>query len=524
MPSPGPGVPAGRINWAWEVLALTAFLCLIGLFRNNVTENEVSKFTDAMVYADPAWVPDLFPPGAEPGRRQWLFQTLAAPLLSHGFLLTSIVGRLVAYLLLAAGLISLKRTLGLKGWLLIPVVFMMDRFPYLAAREWIIPGVEPKVFSYGLVLLAFGCILRPTPSLTAVALLLGLATSFHVLVGLYATFSLVILILGQGLWRGRTLAEGVRALSAFLLASAFALRPLAVHLSQQATDPVPGRLSSSFIYVFLRDPHHLDPASWPADWWMAPAIYLTALLLSGWLLRSRGDAQARRVSNGLLLLTLGSLIPFVLGLLIAPFDHQGRLLQYYPFRFGDVMAPLITYLMVTLSLQLAWAKPWVRWSSTAACAALALSLLPGFFRQLRALPDYPGPAQGITADWRDITTWIRHTTPPGSLFITPPRSSTTFPWLARRRMLGTFKQMTLSGGLQEWHQRMSAMADWSGPWPMRGWAAASWLEERYLGLDTEQTRELMQRYGASYFLTRRDHPLDLPLVYANPAFALYAAP
>ena len=524
MPSPEPSIPAGRIIWAREVLALTAFLCLIGLFRNNVTENEVSKFTDAMVYADPAWVPDLFPPDAEPGRRQWLFQTLVAPLLAHGFLITSIVGRLAAYLLLAAGLISLKRALGLKGWLLIPVVFMMDRFPYLAAREWIILGVEPKVFSYALVLLAFGQILRPAPSLTAVAILLGLATSFHLLVGLYATFSLVILLLGQGIWRGRTLAEGGRALGAFLLASAFALRPLAAHLSQQATDPAPGQFSSSFIYVFLRDPHHLDPASWPTGWWMVPAIYVTALLLGGWLLRARGDAHTRRITNGLLLLALGSLIPFAVGLLIAPFDDQGRLLQYYPFRFGDVMVPMITYLMVALSLQLGWAKPWVRRSSATACAALALTLLPGFFRQLRALPEYPGPAQRVTAEWRDITAWIRHTTPPGSLFITPPRNSTTFPWLARRRMLGTFKQMTLSGGLPEWHQRMSAMAGWSGPWPMRGWAAASWLEERYLGLDTEQARALMQRYGASYFLTRRDHSLDLPLVYANPAFALYAAP
>jgi hypothetical protein len=39
-------------------------------------------------------------------------------------------------------------------------------------------------------------------------------------------------------------------------------------------------------------------------------------------------------------LTLISLIPFVLGVAIAPFDSQGRFLQYYPFRLADIMLPL----------------------------------------------------------------------------------------------------------------------------------------------------------------------------------------
>lgn len=506
------------------VLGITALLCLLGLFRNNVTENEVTKFTDAMVYADPAWVPNLFPPHVDPERRQWLFQILGAPLLTHGFLITSVVGRLACYLLLAAGLVRVQQVLGLQGWLLVAVVFLMDRFPSLAAGEWITLGVEPKVFSYALVLLAMGDLLHSTPSLTRAAILLGLATSFHVLVGLYATFSLLILLLGQGLWRGHSRAEIFRALGAFLLAGAFALRPVAVHLGHPAPTPSPGELSASYIYVFLRAPHHLDPASWAPGWWWTPMVYLLALLASGWRLRRGTDAQARRAGTGLLLLALGSLIPFATGLLIAPFDREGRWLQYYPFRFADVMVPLITYLLLARSLQPATPGPRFRRVTALTMTLLVMALLPAFFRQVRLLREYPGPAQQVSAEWRDMTGWIRNTTPPGALFITPPRTSTTFPWLARRRMLGTFKQTTLSGGLPEWQRRMSALAGWSGPWPTNGWAAAYAIEERYLHLDTAQVQTLMKRYQASYFLTHRIHTLDLPLAYTNTEFALYTAP
>lgn len=49
--------------------------------------------------------------------------------------------------------------------------------------------------------------------------------------------------------------------------------------------------------------------------------------------------------------TLISLIPFVAGVAIAFFDHQGTWLQYYPFRFGDMMLPLTTSLLLACNLE-----------------------------------------------------------------------------------------------------------------------------------------------------------------------------
>lgn len=41
--------------------------------------------------------------------------------------------------------------------------------------------------------------------------------------------------------------------------------------------------------------------------------------------------------------TLLSLVPFILGLAIAPIDTEGCFLQYYPFRLGDVRLTLVVW-------------------------------------------------------------------------------------------------------------------------------------------------------------------------------------
>lgn len=518
--------PAPLPMRAWaDVAWIALLLCLIGLIRDNVSSNELTKFTDAMYYADPSWVPGLFPSGPDPGRRQWLYQLLASPLLAHGgFLFASLVGRLAAYLLLAAGLASVKRALGLRMLYFAPVVVLLDRLPSMAAGEWITWGVEPKVFSYGLILLALGPVLRGTASPLRTALLLGLATSLHVLVGLYAALAIAPLQAVQA----RSRRSGAASVVLFLLASSFALRPVFVHLLQSASARVAGELPASFIYVFLRAPHHLDPASWPSTWWLRLTAYVLLLAFSYIALRrSTGTDDTRTTERRLLIFAAVAMLPFVAGLAVAPFDREGRLLQYYPFRFGDVMLPFATCVMVArLGQHLAGGRAGrlVTAAARAAVTAMLALLLYRFAGDARLLLRFPGPAQDVSQAWLDCTSWIRANTPPEALFIAPPRESATFPWLARRRMLGTFKQVTLSGGLQEWHRRMSNLAATDGPWPVRGWQAAEWIAGRYRELDTAQVRHLMGTYNAACFLTAAGHRVDLPCVYTNESFALYTSP
>jgi hypothetical protein len=505
-------------------LVIFLLLCLWGLFRGNLTSNEVTKFTDAMQELDPGWIPGLFPNGPEPGRRQWLFQLLMAPLLPHGFLLASIVGRLAGYALLAVGLAALRQSLGLRMLFFIPAVAWMDQYPSMVAYESVTRLVEPKLFSYGLVFLALGHVLRPLPRLNHIALSLGLATSMHVLVGFYASLAVGLVLLLHHrvvLFAGRTAWQ---APLIYLAASCFAWRPLWTLWSGGIHADNAAALPASFLYSFIRVAHHVDPSTWTSGSWLR-ILFWCALFATAAALRLREPRPGSIAERGLITFTAGSLAIFAAGLAIAPFDGEGRWLRYYPFRLADVMLPFAACLLLALRVQEASRSDRGRFLVPLARVAMGVMLLVSAVacsRHVQDLRTFPGRGQGLSRAWLDTMDWIRTHTPSDAYFIVPPNRSASFPWLARRRVLGTFKQVTLSGGLQEWYRRMNELAAWDGPWPVRGYKAGVWLEDRYLALNESQVRLLMKKHGANYFLTSNRHQLGLPRVYQNVEYAVYA--
>lgn len=396
-----------------EILVVLTFLSLSLLLKLNMNWNELNILPSARHDADPTWMAGDWYLNQTQGYRG-LFQTLFGPLIvSWGFLTTSIVGRLISYSLVASGLVFIARKLGLNLLLLLlaltlffyrhyyrgfaagigleqvgniywvtllilllgiglmlagkklglglsfPLLLLSaslflidngDSSPQgLVAGEWLVGGLEPKVFTYGLVLLAIGLMLSRRYRL--MALLLGVATSFHALVGVYNFLT----VLGWLILRRKTRLANLRELGLILLlylvGSAFAIKPILEELF--ASTPA-FALRSSYIYVFLRVPHHLSPLSWPSNWWVILIVYLLILASSAgviWLNRPTGERSEQYVARtGLFEFTLLSLILFVLGLVVTPFDSQGRFLQYYPFRLGDIMLPLNTCLLFVCAL------------------------------------------------------------------------------------------------------------------------------------------------------------------------------
>lgn len=510
-------------------------LCLTGLFRDNVVSNEVTKFSDAMYYADPSWIPGFLPQGPDFGRRQWLFQTLITPILNgSGFLAVSLMGRFVCFLMFAYAFALIARSLRLKLVFLLLVVMLFDYYPFLVAGEWTINTFEPKMISYALILIALGYLLDQRRSLAVLAALLGVATSFHVLVGLYATFAIGGVVALQ--WRkvGGDAASAIKALLVFLLTSAFAIRPIVGHLFVSGRDaPIGSALLPSYIYVFLRSPHHLDPSSWPSYWPVCLGVFLIVLFVCCFIVNRSaahaGESEAQFAVQSLFLFTLLSMVPFIVGLFVSLFDTQGRLLQYYLFRFGDAMLPMCTYLFFALALQripyrnVALGVVVVGWLVVAGIVGLRGVQLE---EQVQLVRQFPGPAQKLTPKWKENCEWIKTNTPADALFIVPPgrSESITFPWLTRRRMLATLKQVNLNGGLVEWHRRLSDLAWTDKPWPERGFRVTRWLKKRYESLSTEQVQNLMDKYEASYFVTRASHSLDLPEVFNNKKYSIYVSP
>lgn len=521
------GIPTIWQKGTWlKILAVTTFFSLKLLLDDNMGgANEVDVLPLARQYAEPTWIPGDWYLNQPPGYRmlfQALFGKLAA---SWGFLATSLLGRLFCYTLISSGLVFLAGQMGLSLPLLLLAVGL---FLYLhpeqgiAAGEWIAKSLEAKSLSYGFLLLAIGLMLQRR--YRWMALLLGLATSFHVLVGGWA----FVAMWGWLFLRRRNDFADMRYLGLivliYLAGSVFALPPI---LQQLLTPNPPATIQPSYIYVFVRLPHHLNPLSWQWDWWIKPLIYLIVLAFSVWLLQRQQVRFSKQYAAciGLAEFTLITLVPFILGLAIAPFDSQGIFLQYYPFRLGDVMLPLNTSLLFACAMEQTLTGR-ARKGLLLVCI-LILSWMCStqavrFQKQLVALQQFPSKEQGVDPEWKAICAWVRTHTAKNAVVVSSPVEFENFSWLTQRPTIAKFKLLPQTKtGIVAWYERLADLSSnsWSKSTSRKD--NRQRLTTGYNNLTTAEAKNLMHKYRADYFITRIAHKLDLPIAYHNSLYILY---
>ncbi|NJK37177.1 MAG: hypothetical protein HC920_05045, partial [Oscillatoriales cyanobacterium SM2_3_0] len=581
-----------QVTFILEVLVIFTLICLSHLLQQNLGQNEVDVLPLARRFADPAWVPTDWYLNQPPGYRL-LFQTIFGHLIVRwGFLATSILGRAFCYGLVATGLTLIGRRLGLKlPWLLFTItllVFLEDyrqlcvallsrlgikyplhdvaivvailaffylifhqripinpKLPFvmfglslllagnnrsgsIVANEWMIGGLETKAIAYGLILIAIGFMLSYRYG--EMALCLGIATSFHILAGLYGCLTAIILLLAQGKLGLSHSKQFLRILGIYLAGSVFAIQP---GLDQLLTANPAEEISPSYVYVFLRLPHHLNPFSWPSYWWINLSIYFAVLIASILMLRFNSirvespieiqyTAQHYESQLTLFQFTLISLIPFFMGLLISPFDSEGKFLQYYPFRFGDVMLPLGTYLLFACNLQTCLIRQSYGLSLIFPLFLVGIASsvwIPDFYDSALGLRQFPNYQQNVTPEGKEICLWIKRNSPEESLVITSPADQDYFTGLAERATVAKFKLFPQTkSGIVAWYQRLQ---DLSGD--PNFWAFTSpydqvnvfvdvipQLQKAYQQLTTDEAIALMNQYQARYFLAPAEQKLNLP--------------
>jgi hypothetical protein len=229
--------------------------------------------------------------------------------------------------------------------------------------------------------------------------------------------------------------------------------------------------------------------------------------------------------------TLITLVPFILGLAIAPFDSQGRLLQYYPFRLGSIMLPLNTYLVFACALEQTFTSRTRRvfllvcivvlsWL----CSLQALSLS----EQLQDLRQFPSADQEVDPQWKDMCAWVRNHTPQNAIVVSPPVELSNFTWLAQRPTIAKFKLLPQTKAqILTWYERLGDLSGDLALWLNRTSKNATKgeiersLSNGYNHLTTAQAEELMVKYGADYLITSIEYPLELPIAYQNSLYILY---
>ncbi len=528
---------ASSKNIIWQIGAISLVLSLRLLFDGNVEPiswNEADVLPLAKHYVDRHWISQDWYLDRGAGYR-FLFQNIAGWLaVNFGFLATSIIGRLTCYILVAWGFALIGRQLQLKFRFLLLAVILAT-FPGwkqgAIAGEWFVGGFEAKSLAYGMVIIAISLMLAKR--YLGMTLLLGLATSFHVLVGGWAfVTTLSWLCFRPNLRLFKLKRIGLLLILLYILGSIFAIPAVAQQLlsPELAASISP---SASYIYVFLRLPHHLNPLSWQSIFWLSLIFYLCLFAWSLSSLKNRANRKGWQLADlrrfELAEFALMSMIPFGMGIIVSFFDTQGRWLQYYPFRFGDVMLPIVTCLLLCCWLQ-SLTKNTTKWLTILLCLILSVQTAI-FCQQAIALQNFPAQAQNVDPQWKVMSNWIKVNTPQDAVVVSHPVELTNFTWLTERGTIAKVKLLPQTETqILEYFQRLD---DLSGkrvlrPYVNRGSidlkTLVDILAEGYENLNTKQALALMQQYHAGYFLTDTEHHLDLPVAHRYDPYLLYVAP
>lgn len=522
-------------TWVLPVATITLFLSLKFLFvRNMGSVNELHHLPMARHFVEPSWLAnDIY--YSEPSGYRLLFQLLLGRLTTTvGFLATSIIGRLLGYLTLAIGLWSLSRSLGVRLLTLLLTIGLLvyvRRPQGVIAGEWLMGSIEPKIFAYSAIFMALPALFSGR-YLRMVAWL-GLAASFHALVGGWASIAVLLWLL----WRRRAvLLDGRRWLAAILIYAITGIFAVTAVLTQLLSPVSESDVAPSYIYTFLRNPHHVNPFAWVQEEWLYLLLYLLVFGLSAFyvirLSRQEGDNQGRITANrtDFFCFVMCTLILFGAGVTIAPFDRNGQILQYYPFRVGDLMLALGTGFFLALALE----NLLFRYRRGA--IALTLIILVGFgaeatrfYHKGMALSEFPSGEQGVNSEMMAVANWIKQNVPEGELVISSPVELSPLAWLSDHPSVAKFRFVpsAASADVDAWFTRITDLGG--------GIDLLSYVDRRtdarrqirqdlivaYNGLDTAQVSVLMDKYQSRYMVTNAGQRLDLRVVYQNARYWIY---
>lgn len=449
----------------WFTFAFVFAACALFGWSNGPDVNEAHYLGKALHYWNPDWCKDDFFLNSADAHLvfYWVFGWVPAIV---GLETASIVGRVIVWVLLSLSWLSVCRALRLDAVRTVVAAtlwFGLVRWCHLSG-EWVVGGIEAKGLSLPFALWGAAGIIRGQWGRAYV--LLGIATSLHVLVGGW-TFAMAGLsqcfVARDQIFTGKN----IKCLMCGVLLALPGLVP-ALLLNNSASD---GDMSlANEIYVFKRLSHHLVFSSFSAT-----RVSLGAGLVLVWL--GWFVARNRRVLvddcwKRWDYLVFGSILIAAFGLLLsvalAPTQSGAGILRYYWFRNFDVFVPAVIatsvaslprmkvslqVLVIVIVCTFMGMEQRERWRDGRSLAAQ--QSMP------QSLREDPEARRKVTfriwKDWVFACRWIRENTSEDAVVLTPRRQQ-TFKWHAHRAEVVNWKDIPQdANGLLEWNRRMESV-------------------------------------------------------------------
>ncbi len=503
--------------------------------------NEPHYLCKAKHFWQPEWCSqDFFL--ASPNAHTVFFATIGSLTNFVTFEQAAWIGRALATLVLAWGWIRCLSPMFFTPWatLWCAWIFLACAACGNFSGEWLVGGVEGKVFAYGFLFAAFGDVLRRRWRWAAVWT--GAAISFHPVVGVWgllafkASMSLHWLKEIRRARRTASIAESHPAGTA--LRTSRATEPLfdwatlvqsgviLVLLSLPGLIPVirlltehvsaETRYAANYIQVYFRLAHHLDPMLFPAR-----AYWGYAALLVFWLfsLVWGGRNNSKRAFDQIV---AWSIVFAVVGIAIGYgprppklmpwFALRMNLLKFYPFRLADVLLPIAVAvsLVGVLERTVLNASPsMTRRSPIPIHVIMMLLVFVSSLLRAYSVSESNRYSHEDRRDWLDVCHWINTHLPPDAV-VQSPTNGWAFKWFAQRAEYVAFKDCPQdAAGIVEWNRRLNFLQ--------------KWYEQKYADqlYSASELKGLRQETGLTHLLTDRLGPLELEPVYHNGTFQVY---
>ena len=391
--------------------------------------------------------------------------------------------------------------------------------------EWLVGGVEGKVFAFGFLFWAWSLWIEARWYGSAAAM--GAAVAFHPVVGMWGLLASI----GAGChWRqlwaasapanpqtsdpedtgGPKLPPAAPSTAQIVIVALIVVvvaLPGLVPVLNLMLEPADAatRYAGSYIQVYYRLGHHLDPMQFPLRAHIGYGA-LAVVWLIGWTFGPRGPAWTL-----LHRLTAWSLVFALAGLAIGwgprppqempGFEWRMHLLKFYPFRLADLLLPFTVSLL---------AASWLsRVSGRVPQWTIVMLLVIGTLIAARVPLQDETKGHAQSAEWREVCDWTRNHTLPEALFVTP-YGKWTFKWYAERPEFTNRKDCPQDvRGIVEWNRRQLLLT--------------RWYEDRFHDgrYSRAELTELGRLTGAHYLIFEKAGLIDAAAVYQNATYRVY---
>jgi hypothetical protein len=504
-----------RVNRADKRLLIFALL-----FLNTLSlvlgENEEEYFAYAKAFMDQTWIPGAKSVIDIPGTRI-LFDTVIGFALRYAtFEQVALVGRCLIALLFAFPLVKIFTKLrfsNLESIFLLQLICVLSHQSFFG-KEWIFRSFETKTISYVFVFYSLYYLLD-TRYLRSV-LFAGFAVYFHILVGGWYALLLFVFLLVSG--------TPLKSILRYALVFSALTAPFGLYLANSYLVDNPGIIDGvriSQVYVYLRNPHHLDVISQIGHWGSSTQIGVILSLLAGWLCVRLYYSNRDEVIRKLALFNIVIFGQQLVSLLIALKDTAGGFLKFYPYRTSSLSLFLVSLLLMVLAKRsFLWppsrtegvspAEESAGGHATAVAAVMIICIAAGLsvnlYKNARDSHGLLWPAPEASARM-SLYGWIKNHTPPEAVFLNLNQRLRDDLDFMRRTDRDRFSVSKFVGSsnrmIYDWYRRVQE-------------------KDRVKG-DIGYINELAKKYRIDFVVSKT--PLNNPrlrLVYNNDYYFLYS--